>query len=55
MSNVYEQPKLTEIGNVEDLTQGTIKIKSNFSGIDVHFNKDKIIIKPGKAGLKFTS
>ncbi|MBJ7472988.1 MAG: lasso RiPP family leader peptide-containing protein [Solirubrobacteraceae bacterium] len=55
MPSTYERPTLTDIGTVEDLTQGTIKIKSNFAGVDVHFNKDKIIIKPGKAGVKFTS
>lgn len=52
---MYERPTLTDIGNVEDLTQGTIKLKSNFAGIDVHFNKDKIVIKPGKSGIKITT
>ena len=48
----YTRPTLTDLGQVEDLTQATISIKLSIPGTDLHFSKDGIkAVHGGNAGI----
>ena len=47
----YVSPKLTDLGQVEDLTQLTITIKSSRPGTDVHVSRSGVTTTNDKRGL----
>lgn len=56
MQQNYTSPKLTDLGNVEELTQLTISFKSRYNGTDVHFSKTGVkTVSGGKAGATFST
>lgn len=54
MTQPYTRPQLTDLGNVEELTQLTISFKSSRNGTDVQFSKDGIKEVKGKRGVTFS-
>lgn len=47
----YTRPTLTDLGQVEDLTQVTIAIKLSVPGTDLHISKNGVSGQPGHAGV----
>lgn len=45
----YSRPTITDLGQVEDLTQVTISIKVSVPGADIHISKNGVTSQNGPA------